>query len=104
MWPVTNRHTVMFATKSITLNKYYMNYCKILDNIKFLDIIILERKPFTKTRSSSPNDFMFRLTNISLALLYPYGKVTCFPHANNAWNTCDLHKFLKKKCTSFPHV
>ena len=41
----------------------------MLDNIKFLDIVILERKPCTKTRSSSPNDFMFRLTNISLALL-----------------------------------
>ena len=28
-----------------------------------------ERKPCTKIRNSSPNDLMFRLTNISLALL-----------------------------------
>ena len=34
----------------------------------------------------------------------PYGKVTCFPHANNAWNTCDLHVCLNKNCTLFPHV
>ena len=33
------------------------------------DIIILERKLYTKHRSISPNDFMFKLTNISLALL-----------------------------------
>ena len=63
-----NIQTVMFATKPITLNKYYMNYYKYF-NIKFPDIIILERKPCTQTRSSSPNDVMFRLTNISLALL-----------------------------------
>ena len=68
MWPVTNEHTVMFATKPITLKKLH-ELLQILDNIKFLDIIILEQKPCTKTRSSSPNDFMFRLTNISLALL-----------------------------------
>ena len=34
----------------------------------------------------------------------PYGKVTCFPRANNAWNTCGLHVCLNKNCTSFPHV
>ena len=34
----------------------------------------------------------------------PYGKVTCFPHANNAWNTCDLHVCLNKNYTLFPHV
>ena len=69
MWPVRNEHTVMFATKPIISNKCYMDYCKYLDNIKFLDIIMLERNPCAKTRSSSPNDFMLRLTNISLALL-----------------------------------
>ena len=30
MWRVTNDHTVMFATKPITSNKYYMDYCKYL--------------------------------------------------------------------------
>ena len=64
MWPVTYSYysdTVMFSTKPITLNKYYMNYCKYLTNLKFIDIIIPERKPCTKTRSSPPNDFILRL-------------------------------------------
>ena len=50
-----------------------MDYCLnkkiIIIIIKFPDIIILERKLYTKHRSISPNDFMFKLTNISLALL-----------------------------------
>ena len=29
-WPVTNEHTVMFATMPITSNTCYMNYCKYL--------------------------------------------------------------------------
>ena len=36
---------------------------------RFPDIIILERKPYIKHQSISPNDFMFKITNISLALL-----------------------------------
>ena len=49
----------MFASKPITLNEILHELLQILDNIKFPDIIILERKPCTKTRSSSPNDFMY---------------------------------------------
>ena len=44
---------------------------------------------------------MYVYTNFTVI---PYGKVTCFPHANNAWNTCDLHVCLNKNCTLFPHV
>ena len=43
-------------------------------------------------------------TSQNRSLAFPYGKVTCFPHANNVWNTCDLHVCLNKNCTLFPHV
>ena len=44
MWPVTNEHTVMFATKPIISNIYYTEYC----NIKFSGIILIEEKACTK--------------------------------------------------------
>ena len=37
--------------------------------IKFPDIVVLERKLYAKLRGISPNDFVFKLTGISLALL-----------------------------------
>ena len=43
-------------------------------------------------------------SSVTIHINIPYGKVTCFPHANNAWNTCDLHVCLNKNCTLFPHV
>ena len=97
MWPATNEHTVMFATKPITLNKYIVlhDLLQILDNIQFLDIIILKRKPCTKTRSSSPNDFMFFTSTVvpyiwqshksSQTIVVPSILLTLFLYNQTTW-------------------